>query len=114
MKTNRSANPIIGPSSEIPRFGKVARVSRVDGKNNCSRTAASWPSDTCYCTSGAVLSRSFISYAADRDLCIAAGTRSRFIGFRARAAPVFPGYRPTEEKQSRPHLSSACTGTEVI
>lgn len=43
---------------------------------------------TCYCTSGAVLSRSFISYAADRT-CIAAGTRSRFIGFRARAAPFF-------------------------
>lgn len=40
------------------------------------------------CTSGAVLSRSFISYAADRT-CIAAGTRSRFIGFRARAAPFF-------------------------
>lgn len=44
---------------------------------------------TCYCSrSGAVLSRSFISYAADRT-CIAAGTRSRFIGFRARAAPFF-------------------------
>lgn len=85
-------------------------MSRVGGKNDCPRTLQVGREYVLLRVGGGFIS--ILYFLRGRSNLYSYWHAVSFYWIPCKGGAVFPGYRPIE-KQS-PHLSSACTGTEVI